>query len=386
MRPNGAAATLVVAAFFLCPVLAFAQASASGDSAPATGRRQTISIRSVYRRYSVDTTRVSEQVGDLEYAHTAGRTRLRLSISPLRFSDRTTTVTGALPAELLADVRVGTLDTIRMVVQGPSVPGSLSANQVTALGSVGTGTLDLESAALGTTTLLGVRTTIAGAAGPAIVALRFGADFEPTPSGADSVYWRGITLRGGASLTAFAGEFRLTFGVDVSRSDGTPLNGRNLFPGGGSVVVRGDASGLVGTSATLLNVSAFYFRPFDLDQPVQANRLLPTGDFMGLSVAFLVPAGSLFLSPAFAVAREASRASVPPPTSLDVLGDGWSTSGSLGLDVPLGRGVSLTPEFGVVLGTVTGKLTLPNRPDLPLSSFADRISGWWGAVELSASF
>jgi hypothetical protein len=200
------------------------------------------------------------------------------------------------------------------------------------------------------------------------------------------VYWRGVTLRGGSSLTAFAGEFRLTFGVDISGSYATQLSGRNLFPGGGSVVVRGDASGLVGTSATLVNVSTFYFRPFGLDQPVQANRLLPTGDFMGMSVALLVPAGSLFLSPTLAFAREASRARVPPPTSLDLHGDGWSTSGSLGLDVPLGRGVSLTPEFGVVLGNVTGKLTLPNRPDLSVSSFADRISGWWGALELSASF
>jgi len=375
MRRISAAATLVVAAFFSSPCPLLAQA------------RHSVSIRPVFRAYSVDTTTVAEQVGGLEYGFTAGRTRLRFSASPLRFSDGTTIISGTMPAELVADVRVGHLDTVRLTIRGPSIPGSLSSGQVTALGSVGTGTLDLESAALGTAAGLGLRTSVAGAAGPVILGARFGIEMEPTPaSGTDSVYWRGATFRGGVSLTAFAGEFRITLGLDVATSTGDSLNGRNLFPGGGSVVVRGDASGLVGTSATLASFSAFYFRPFGLDQPVQINRLIPTGDFVGLSTALLVPVGGVFLSPTIAFTRESSSAPFQPQTALEINGLGWSASGSLGLDIPLGRGVSLTPEVGVVLGDVTGRLVFSNRTGPPLSSFADHVSGWWGALELSASF
>ena len=384
MKCTSAAATCVVAALFSFPCSAQQSDARSPDS--VRNRKQSVTIRPVFRRYSVDTTTVTEQVASLDYTLTAGRTRLRLSGAPMRFTDGTTTIRGAAPAELLADVRVGRFDTVRVIVRGPSVPGSLSSGQVSALGSVGTATLDLESAALGTTSAFGIRASVAGAAGPVILGVRFGVELEPRPgAGAtDSVYWRGATFRGGGTLTAFAGEFRITGGFDVSASTGDPLNGRNLFPGGGSFALRADAAGLIGTGATLASFSAFYFRPFGLDRPLQVNRLIPAGDFMGATASVLVPVGGLFLSPAVALTREAS--SVDLQTPLILTGLGWSLGGSLGLDIPLGRSVSVTPEAGFVGGDVSGQVLLRGVRTVPLSSFSDRVSGWWTALELSASF
>lgn len=188
-------------------------------------------------------------------------------------------------------------------------------------------------------------------------------------------------------MTGFAGEFRLSGSFDLARSLGDSLGGRNLFPGGGSFSMRGDASGLVGAGATLANVSAFYFKPLGLSRPVQANRLIPTGDFVGANVGLLLPLGGVLVSPALSFTRESSSAdNLFGATLLVLQGSGWAVSGSLGVDIPLGRSVSIMPEAGYVGGRVRGDLFLGALRINPLSSFSDAISGWWTALELSASF
>ena len=385
MRYASAAATLVVAAFFCFPL--------SAQQAPAR-TKQVITVRPVVRRYSVDTTTVTERSLGLGYSLSSGRTRLRLSGAPLGFTDGTTSIQGVTPPELALDVRLRKLDTMRVFIRGPSVPGSLTTRQVSALGSVGTATLDLESAAIGTPAVFGIRDAFAAPVGSAILGLRLGLEVEPRPGGTDSVYWRGTTVRAGASVTGFAGEFRITGGFDFAASFGDSLSGRNLFPGGGSFSLRADASGLVGSGATLANLLAFYFRPLGLNRPIQANRLNPTGAFMGATAGLLVPAGDVFVEPTLSLSRESSNATITPfapGQGLRLTGTGWTLAGSLGVDVPLGRHLSFAPEAGFVGGSIHSNAYLfptanRNVQGIPTASFADPVSGWWAALEVSASF
>ena len=361
MRQPGAAATFVVAALFCAPCSAQQGPVGAADSSRSArpARKHVITVRPVFRRYSVDTTTVTEQTGSVEYALSEGRVRVRVSGEPLRFSDGVTAISGATPAQLTLDVRVGRMDTVRISARTPSTPSSLTATQTAVLGSVGTGTLDLESIALGTPAAGGARVAVARAVGAVIVGFRGGVEVEPRPGAGNSVYWRGTTVRAGGSVTGFAGEFRITGGLDVAKSFSDSLGGRNLFPGGGSFALRADAAGLVGTNATLANFSAFYFRPLALNRPIQANRLIPTGDFAGASASLLVPAGRLFVLPSLSVTRESSKAAETfLGQQLTLEGSGLAVSGSLGVDVPVGRHLSFTPEAGFVGGTVRSDLFL----------------------------
>src|SRR6185503_11616268 len=105
------------------------------------------------------------------------------------------------------------------------------------------------------------------------------------------------------------------------------------------------------------------------------------------------PVGEAFLVPTVTLSREASTATVPqfqPGQNLRLTGLGWTLGGSLGVDLPVGRRISLTPEAGVVGGRVSSDAFVypagRNPGPSPTAFFADPVSGWWVALELSATF
>lgn len=389
MRYTSAAATLVVAALFASPCAA-QEPAAPTDTMRRVSAKHSITVHPVWRRYSVDTATVVEWATGLEYAFNSGRTRLRLTGMALDYSDGQATIRGAAAPELVADIHTGRRDSVRLTIRGPSLPPVLSSGHVAALATSGTATLDLESASLGSAAGVGVRTAFGGPAGPLVVGFRLGLEVEPRPGGSDFVYWRGSTIHAGAGVTAFTGELRITAGFDYANSGGDSLGGRNLFPGGGSYTVRLDAAGLVGSGATLATGSAFYFRPFGANSSSQPNRRLPSADFAGVRATLLIPVGTLFVSPALSAVRESTH-DIPLSgvfaggrSTFD--GVGWSVSGSAAVDIPIGR-VSLTPEAGYVRGSLNSEITVLGLPgSVRLGPFSDRVSGWWTALELTATF
>ncbi|MES3034620.1 MAG: hypothetical protein V4813_11550 [Gemmatimonadota bacterium] len=356
--------------------------------------RQSFTVRPTYRRYTVGGVRATEQAS---YAGWVGRFRratLRLDLTPVAYSGDTTATDdrppvefgGTSPASVRLDVRLRTADTLRIFAQSMSSPGTLSASQAQAIGAVGTSTIDLDASALGIASRIGMRYALTQPIGGGVsLSLRTGVEYDPEPSGTDAVSWRGTTVRGGLGVTRVAGETTVGAGVELTRSFTDSLDGRNLFPGGGMLTVDGRLMRFFGSDGTgFLTVNAFYSRPVDLERPDVATRIIPIGDFLGTTIAVAIPAGALSVLPMLSVLRETSNAQTTVngiPTTLDA--SGTTASASLGVSIPIGRRVTVTPEVGGAFGSVgqTVSARFPRRTRS--QSFSDPIRGGWVTLELS---
>lgn len=355
------------------------------------GPRHTISVRPVYRGYSVGGSRVSERALGLTYALRTGAYQIRIGTAgPVRYSGATSTIDAVTPIEATVDVRIGLGDSLRVTARSSSFPGSLDSNQLDALAELGTSTVELESVGLGTPAVAGVRLVLVESVGPLDAALRIAADFEPRPDVVDSVYWRGTTLRLGMGLAHGFGATKISTSIDFSHSYADSLDGRNLFPGGGSLVARVEVESSLGEFGEVYGFgSAYYYRPLGLERPDQPNRRIPFGSVQGGYVGFMLPIWSVYVVPVVGVAREANSGDLDLRRfTFQSNGSSWALTASSSLSIPITRTLFLTPEAGFVRGGVRGEFVQLRSGDLrPIEfAFADDVDGWYAALDLSFSF
>jgi hypothetical protein len=345
---------------------------------------QRVTIRAGLRTYSLGSTEVSEALALTTYSLRRDGMRLRVAGGTLRFAngDRLT-IAGVAPLDARLDLAVGARDSVRVGVRVPSSPMTLSGPQVAALASVATATVDLSSVEFGTQasfTAGYARTHPLGAS--VVVSGTIGADYEPRPSSARWSYWRGTTLRGGARVSGVVGPSQWSARVEVTRSFSDSLAGRNLFQGGGTVLVRTGVASYVGDADQLvLDVSAFYFRPFSTERTDALSRRVPVGDFVGGSAIGIVPLGVLLVTPTFVITRESSHAAAGSTLSR---ASGWATLSSLAVDVPLASRWSLTPELGYAKGSL--RRDIGDVGTAPGFGITESLTGWWLAADVSVSF
>jgi hypothetical protein len=309
------------------------------------------------------------------------------------FQAESASLGGHAPMAARLDYRFRSGNTIRVYGQSASSPRTLSSEQTSALGTVGTPTLNMDALSLGTPGLFGVRGShrIPVGSGSAAVGVHGAVETQPRPGGTDPAYWRGTTAKFGGSLTASPGLTLLTTEIEVSKSFADSLDGRNLFPGGGALTLTATGAGpILERSVTYWHVLGFYFRPLNSPFPDQPNRLIPVGALMGANASLVFPVGKLLVWPSLELMRESSRTSTTAGAiTRRITGAGWTTNLGTTVGMTVNRRLTLTPGAGYVFGAVgaTATNTRTSFPPLTVSdSFTDRIRGWWGSLELSSRF
>ncbi len=364
--------------------------------------RQSFTVRPTFRRYSLGTVKADEQASASSWIARFPRAVLRLDLTPVSYSGDTSltagrpqvVVSGVSPVTGRLDIRLRAADTLRVFGQTMSFPGALSNVDAQALGAIGTSTIDLDAGAIGIAARIGTRYTLTQSVGDDGVSLmvRGGVEYDPKPSGAEVISWRGTTVRAGAGISRATSNASVGASVDVTRSFSDSLGGRNLFPGGGSLTIDGRALRYVGADGTgFVSANLFYARPLGIERPDQPTRLIPIGDFAAGTLAGAFPVRALTLLPTVTVMRESSSATaVVNRLATALRASGVTSSVSLGLAIPLGRFVTVTPEVGGTFGSVsqTVSSSFPRRIGRPIvrsQSFSDPLRGGWLALEISVS-
>lgn len=364
--------------------------------------RQTMTLRPTVRSYRVGTVDAGEQSAYASWYARFRRATFRVDMTPVSYRSDTSYTAGrpqvsfggASPVSARLDLQLLRADTLRLFAQSASFPGTLSQIDAQALGAVGTGTIDLDAGALGIAARLGVRYARTQPIGDDGVALSFrgGVEYDPKPSGASSVSWRGTTVRGGVGINRSITDGTLGASLEVTKSFADSLGGRNLFPGGGSLMLDARALRFVGADGTgFVSVNGFYSKPLGIERPDQPTRLIPIGDFAGINATGAFPLGALTLLPMVSVMRESSSATaVVNRVATGLNASGQTATVSLGVAFQLGRFITVTPEVGGAFGSVgqTVTSTFPRRFGRPLTnsqSFSDPIRGGWFALELSVT-
>jgi hypothetical protein len=357
-------------------------------AAPAT--RHVLSLGTMRRDYDVGGVAVAETSAPLRWSWRGDRLALRATGAPVSYDAIGAAVSGTVPFTARADVMLRPGDTLSVYGRTASSPGALDSTALTSLAAVGTSTLDLASVGFGVPALVGARALFSFPVGDVVLGLGAGVEVEPTPGGAETVFWRGTTVRAEASLYGYVGDGSWRLGLEYARSNADSLGGRNLFPGGGQVVLDGRLDGPVFGGQTWGTLGGFYLRAVDLDVAAQPNRLIPVGDLVGTYGSLYVPVGRLALLPTVSLLRESSTATATDgrvATRID--GSGWSFTAGTALDVPLGGGLTLTPEAGLVRGTIGGQFAqaLVRAPRLARgATFDDPVSGWYAGLSLGIRF
>jgi hypothetical protein len=374
--------------------------------------RQSFTIRPTYRRYSLGTVKADEQASASSWVARFARATVRLDVTPVSYSGDTSlttgrpqvAVSGVSPVSGRVDIRLRSSDTLRVFGQTMSFPGALSSVDAQALGAIGTSTVDLDAGAIGIAARIGTRYTLTQPIGDDGVSLmlRGGVEYDPKPSGSEAVSWRGTTVRAGAGISRATSNATVGGSVEVTRSFADSLGGKNLFPGGGALTIDGRLLRFVGADGTgFVTANAFYSRPLNIERPDQPTRLIPIGDFAAVTVAGAFPVRTLTLLPTVTVMRESSSATalvngtvingvVINRVTTQLNASGVTSSASLGLAIPLGRFVTVTPEVGGAFGTVsqTVSSSFPRRIGRPIvrsQGFSDPVRGGWFALEISVS-
>jgi hypothetical protein len=376
----------------------------------APGWRQSLTIRGTVRRYAVNEVAradndVREEAGFVAYDLRGPKLRLRLDFTPVRYraipaAGTGGRVEGLLPANARLEWRWRDGDTTRLYVRTGSRPAALDSAQSLAIGTAGTSTLDLEALAFGAQPVYGVRQTFAMPLdGPWTFGVRGALETSPVPGGTEFTYWTGTTWRAGAALTAqFDNGGLFAVGADVSRSSADSLGGRNLFPGGGATWLegRGDVPLDGETGRVFLNALAFYSAPFANPNADQVNRLIPQGNFGGVTLGLTVDGGRVFGGPFVSYLRESSEADARRGGALfraDILsrGTGYASAVGASVAVKVVRGLELSVDGALTRGGTTllqrYRISRVGRP--PAGTEIRRetdIVGGWLAAELTVRF
>lgn len=364
---------------------------------PLSVLRQSFTVRPTVRRYSVGTVNASEQTS---YASWAARFRyatLRLDLTPLSYSSDTSTTArrppvgfnGISPISGRLDIPIRLSDTLRVFAQSMSFPGALSSTNAQALGAVGTSTIDLDAGSIGMAARIGMKYVLTQPIGDdgVSLSLRGGVEYDPKPSESSVVSWRGTTILGGVGISKSTANVMLGASAQVTRSFADSLGGRNLFPGGGTLNVDARALRFYGADGDrYVSLNGFYSRPFDIERNDQPTRLIPIGDFAGVVAAASIPVGRLSVLPSLSHLRESSTATAVVngrETTLDA--SGYTSTVSVGVSMPIGRMITLTPEVGGAFGTVGQVVSAQFPRRVRRRGFSDPIRGGWMALEFSIS-
>lgn len=365
---------------------------------PPAPFRQSFTIRPTIRAYSIGNVNASEQASYASWVGRFQRATLRLYLTPVSYKGDTSTAatarpqvgfSGISPISGRLDISLRRADTLRVFAQSASLPGALSAIDARALGAVGTSTIDLDAGAIGIAARTGVRYTFTQALNDSGVALtlRGGVEYDPKPSGTEAVSWRGTSLRGGVGISRIVNDGAIGLSVEFTKSYADSLGGRNLFPGGGTLSFDTRLIHYFGTEqSAFFSLNGFYTKPINIQRPDVVTRIIPIGDFIGATATLAIPAGRVTFLPVLTVLRETSKASTIVSgrnTTLDAHGQTGAVS--LGLSIPLGHVVTITPEVGGAFGNVgqTVSAQFPRR--VLRRSFSDPIRGGWFALEFSVT-
>ena len=366
--------------------------------APLPSFRQTFTLRPTVRSYAVGNVNASEQASYASWVARFRHATLRIDVTPVSYAGDTNTSVaerpqvefgGVSPISARLDVPLRRADTVRVFAQTMSFPGALSNVDAQALGAVGTSTVDLDAGALGIAARVGARYTLTQRLGNAGVALtlRGGVEYDPKPSGTEAVSWRGTTIRGAIGLgrSVDAGTFGAS--VEMTQSYADSLGGRNLYPGGGTLTFDARALRYIGGNGDgFVSLIGFYAKPGGIQRPEQPTRLIPVGDFGGVTVSAAIPVRAVTLLPVFSVLRESSRArAIVNNRNTTLSASGHSATASFGVAVPLGRVLTLTPEVGGVFGNVGQTISAQYPRRARQTNFSDAIRGRWVSIEFSVS-
>ena len=307
-----------------------------------------------------------------------------------------------MPTSLRIDYMLRPGDTVSVYGRSGSSPVTLDSLGVIAVGAAGTSVVDLSSQSLGLPARAGIRAVTSLPVGDFVLGVSGAFEYEPAPSGAGAVYWQGATGRGGLSLRALSNGRTYVVSADVAYSSADSLQGRNQFPGGGSAALGASMSGALDDAASFwFSGDAFYARPFSNSRTDQPTRLIPSGDLAGLSGVLLFDTRAVTWSPSLTVLRESSRADLVVQsgaisTRTALTGSAWSVSGGLSVDIPLGGTLTLSPEAGMVGGSVSSRLAQTNGIVIgrrgrtvnrtSVDGVTDGVRGWWTGIGLSARF
>ncbi len=360
--------------------------------------RQLFTIRPTFRSYAIGNVNASEQASYASWVGRFSHATLRLSFTPVWYSgDASTTATngpqvgfsGVSPISGRLDIPLRRADTLRVFAQSASFPGALSTVDAQALGAVGTSTIDLDAGAIGIAARTGIRYTFTQALNDSGVALtlRGGVEYDPKPSGTEAVSWRGTTLRGAIGIGRTVNDGAIGLSVEFTKSYADSLGGQNLFPGGGTLNFETRLIHFFGAEqAGFFSLNGFYTKPIGIQRPDVPTRIIPIGDFIGATAASAIPVGRVTLLPMVTVLRETSNAAAiisGRRTTLDASGQTGAVS--LGVSIPIGHAVTITPEVGGAFGNVgqTVSAQFPRR--VRSTSFSDPIRGGWFALEFSVA-
>jgi hypothetical protein len=365
---------------------------------PLPSIRQSFTVRPTMRVYTVGNVDAAEQTSYAGWVARFRRATLRVDLTPVAYTGDTSSTAkdspqvafnGVSPISGRLDVSIRSADTLRVFAQSMSFPGALSAADAQAIGAVGTSTIDLDAGALGIAARTGMRythTQHVGDNGVAIT-LRGGLEYDPKPGGAESVSWRGTTLRGALGIGRSTDDGSIGISAEVTKSYADSLGGRNLFPGGGTLNLDARMMRYFGDDGTgFASLNGFYSKPVNIERPDIATRIIPIGDYFGATASAAVPAGKVTFLPVLSVMRETSNATAivsGRTTTLDA--SGQTVSLSLGVSLPIGHAITITPEVGGAYGNVgqTVSAQFPRR--VRSRSFSDPIRGGWFALEVSVA-
>ena len=365
---------------------------------PLPSFRQSFTVRPTYRTYVVGNVNASEQASYASWVARFRRATLRLDVTPVSYSGDTNTTTadrpqvkfgGVSPISARLDVPARHGDTLRVFAQTMSFPGALSSIDAQALGAVGTSTVDLDAGALGIAARIGTRYTLTQRLGDngMSLTLRGGLEYDPKPNSNEAVSWRGTTVRGGIGIGRASEAGSLGASAEMTRSYADSLGGRNLFPGGGTVTLDLRGTRFFGADGTgFVSFNGFFAKPVGVERPDQPTRLIPVGDFAGVTASAAIPVRAVTLLPVVSAQRESSNASAivsGRKTTLDA--SGTTLAISLGISVPLGGGVTLTPEVGGVFGNVAQTVSAQFPRRVRSQNFNDAIRGAWFSLEFAVS-
>lgn len=381
---------------------------------PLVRWRQSLVLRGTARRYDVDERSgtdygIAERAGFASYAVRGPRLSLRADLVPLQYTatpvgGASIALTGLTPAQLRVDWRWRDGDTTRVYARSGTRPAALDTVQSQALGAAGTSTLDLDAMAFGAQAMVGVRQTLRVAIDDDnAVAVRAAVETSPRPGGSDFAYWTGTTVRGGVAWQRALGPAASArVGADVARSFAGDLGGRNLFPGGGSVVLDARASGLLdGEDGRWFGaVQASWTRPFANPDADNLARLIPQGQFGGITALLSAEVGPVSIGPTLSVLRESSTADArflvasplggrPLSNTVRKVGSGWSTAGGLTATWTVFDALDLTLDGAVTRGGVELRETeqLRGPGGRPIGARETRrengITGGWLALEVA---
>jgi hypothetical protein len=379
---------------------AFATAQGSQPAAAATPPRATssqqISVFGAARSYSLGDTAITERLGGVLYDARYRRFRLRADGTTLSYSAPPGSISGTTPIAGRLDYAYGPRDSVTIYGRTASTPMFLDSAQTDAIGAAATATIDLESFWLGTPGMVGGRVAFGRDMGGAVLSLRGAVEMEPRPSGTEPIYWRGVSYLGGATIAGDVGDVMLELRADVRASVADSLGGRNLFPGGGLVMVRGMVRrGFLNPIDPLaedgdITVSTFYSRTIAAERNNQPNRLVQSGSFVGAFSTLALPWREMTFLPSLELLRESSSAEGESEADAST-GSAWATRLGIAAIAPIGSRFDLMPEFGFATGSINADYVREvdargGGTTFEPISVSTNTRGWWARLELTVTY